>query len=82
VTRILAIVFCAALLGACQSPPINVRSAEAVIVQNETTKRHIKSFSDTNRKTQAHVKKVQEEAVQEADALREAKKYLEELLNE
>lgn len=72
----------AALLSSCETAPINVESAKAVIVQNETTKKHITSFTDTNRKTQAHVKKVQEEAVQEATALDTARKRLKELLGE
>lgn len=79
--RLLAIAGCVFLLGACAGPPpINVQSAKAVIVQNETTKKHIKTFTDTNKKTQEHVKKVQEEAVQEAASLETAKKYLDELL--
>lgn len=79
--RILAIVSWAALLGACSSPPINVESAKAVIVQNETTKKHIKTFTDENKKTQVHVKKVQDEAIMEETALETAKKRLEELLH-
>lgn len=80
--RLLAIACFALLLGACaESPPINVDSAKAVIVQNETTKKHIQGFTDANKKTQAHVKKVQEEALKEETSLENAKKYLEELLN-
>jgi starvation-inducible outer membrane lipoprotein len=71
-----------AMLGACSSPPINVESAKAVVVQNETTKKHIKSFTDTNKKTQVHIKKVQEEAIESANAIDTAKKYLHELLDE
>jgi uncharacterized protein YcfL len=81
--RLLAIACFALLLGACaDSPPINVESAKAVVVQNETTKKHIKSFTDTNKKTQVHIKKVQEEAVESANAIDTAKKYLHELLDE
>lgn len=78
--RILAIVICAALLGACETPPIQVESAKATVVQNEVTKRHIKTFTDTNKKTQVHIKKVQDEAIEEAKALDTAKRYLDELL--
>jgi hypothetical protein len=70
------------MLGACSSPPISVESAKAVVVQNETTKKHIKSFTETNKKTQVHIKKVQEEAVESANAIDTAKKYLHELLDE
>jgi uncharacterized protein YcfL len=81
--RLLAIACFALLLGACaDSPPINVESAKAVVVQNETTKKHIKSFTDTNKKTKVHIKKVQEEAVESANAIDTAKKYLHELLDE
>lgn len=66
----------AALLSACSTAPVNVNNAKAVIVQNETTKKDIKTFTDTNKRTQAHVqkvreqsKKVQEEAVKESDAM-------------
>jgi phosphoribosyl-ATP pyrophosphohydrolase len=52
-----------------------------VRVQNETTKKHIKSFTDTNKKTQVHIKKVQEEAVESANAIDTAKKYLHELID-
>jgi hypothetical protein len=81
VTRILAIV-CALALAACETAPVNVENAKAVVVQNETTKKHIKTFTDVNRKTQEHVKKVQEEAVEEATALETARKRLKELLGE
>jgi uncharacterized protein YcfL len=81
--RILAIACFAMLLGACaNSPPINVESAKAVIVGNETTKKQIKSFTDTNKKTQVHIKKVQEEAIESANAIDTAKKYLHELLGD
>lgn len=81
--RLLAIACFAALLGACaESPPIQVESAKAVVVQNETTKKHIKTFTDTNKKTQVHIKKVQEEAVESANAIDTAKKYLHELLGD
>jgi basic membrane lipoprotein Med (substrate-binding protein (PBP1-ABC) superfamily) len=79
--RLLAIACCALLLGACESAPIQVESAKAVVVQNETTKKHIKSFTDTNKKTQVHIKKVQEEAVESANAIDTAKKYLHELID-
>lgn len=65
-----------ALLAACAETPINVESAKAVIIQNETTKKHIQTFTDTNKRTQVHVqkvqeqsKKVQEQAVKESDAM-------------
>lgn len=76
------------LFAACStSRPITTESAHATIVQNETTKKHIKEFSDTNKKIQAHVqkvqeqsKKVQEQAVKESDALDEVIKGLKTLL--
>jgi starvation-inducible outer membrane lipoprotein len=71
-----------ALLVACETAPVNVENARAVVVQNETTKKHIKTFTDTNKKTQVHIKKVQEEAVESANAIDTAKKYLHELLDE
>lgn len=80
-TRILAIV-CALALAACETAPVNVENAKAVVVQNETTKKHIQGFTDANKRTQVHVKKVQEEAVQEATALETARKRLKELLGE
>lgn len=79
--RLVALACFAVLLGACaDSPPIQVESARAVVVQNETTKKHIQTFTDTNKKTQVHIKKVQEEAIEEAKALDTAKRYLDELL--
>jgi hypothetical protein len=81
VRRILAIV-CALALGACETPPINVDSAKAVIAQNETTKKHIKGFTEANERTQAHVQRVQEEALKERTSLETAKEYLEDLLGE
>lgn len=78
--RFSAIVICAAFLGACETAPIQVESAKATVVQNEVTKKHIKTFTDTNRKTQVHIKKVQDEAIEEAKALDTAKRYLDELL--
>jgi starvation-inducible outer membrane lipoprotein len=66
----------AALLSACSTAPVNVDNAKAVIVQNETTKKHIQTFTDTNKKTRVHVqkvqeqsKKIQEQAVKESDAM-------------
>lgn len=81
----LLISLAALALGACESAPIKVGprpDIKAFRVQNETTKKEIRSFSETNKKTQVHVKKVQEEAVQEATALQTARKYLAELLGE
>jgi len=79
--RLLLAVVALTLVG-CETPPIQVESAKAVVTQNETTKKHIKSFTDTNRKTQTHIKKVQEEAIESANAIDTAKKYLHELLDE
>lgn len=80
--RLLAIACFAMLIGACADPPINVESAKAVIVQNETTKKHIQGFTDANKRTQEHVKKIEEKALEQKTSLETAQKYLEELLNE
>lgn len=72
----IVLVVAAALLSACSTAPVKVENAKAVVAQNETTKKHIQTFTDTNKRTQAHVrkvqeqsKKVQEEAVKESDAM-------------
>lgn len=69
-------------LAACETAPIQVDSAKAVVTQNEVTKTHIKSFTATNKKTQAHIKKVQDEAIEEAKALEQAKRLLDEEIGE
>lgn len=72
-------------LAACETAPIQVESAKATVVQNEVTKKHIQTFTDTNRRTQVHIKKVQEhsqkikeEAIEEEKALEQAKQLLDE----
>lgn len=78
----------AALLSSCQNPPVSIENAKATITQNEVTKKQIKNFTDTNKKTQGHIKKVQEhtqrvqeEAVKELDALEQVRADLKRLLN-
>jgi septal ring factor EnvC (AmiA/AmiB activator) len=76
--------FSVLLLGACSSAPIKVTpvvDVKAVRVQNETTKKQIKTFKDTNKKTQQNVQKVQEEAGQERSALEQVKADLDALLS-
>lgn len=84
-TRILAIVSCAILLGACESVSTDLGprpDIKAIRVQNETTIKHTKSFQESNQKTRVHIKRIQDEAVQEETALETAKKYLDELIND
>lgn len=78
--QIITAVWLCLLFSSCETAPIQVESAKATVVQNEVTKKHIKTFTDTNRKTQVHIKKVQDEAIEEAKALDTAKRYLDELL--
>lgn len=86
-SRFLIAAIMALLLGACEMAPVKVENAKATVVQNEVTKKHIQTFTDTNKKTQVHVqkvqeqsKKVQEQAVKESDALDQVIKDLKSLL--
>jgi hypothetical protein len=84
VTRILAIV-CALALGACESVSTDLGprpDIKAVRVQNQETIKQTQSFQESNQRTRAHIKRIQDEAVQEESALETAKKYLDELLND
>lgn len=54
----------------------------AVRVQNETTKRHIKTFSDHNRKNIEHIDKSKEIEARADDKLQSVKQGIEELLKQ
>jgi hypothetical protein len=83
--RLLAIACCAMLLGACESVSTDLGprpDIKAIRIQNETTIKHTKSFQESNQRTRVHIKRIQEEAVEEQTALETAKKYLDELIND
>lgn len=87
ILRLLVLSGASLFLAACSTAPVKVENARATVVQNEVTKKHIQTFTDTNKRTQVHVqkvqeqsKKVQEEAVKESDALDQVIKDLKALL--
>ena len=74
-----------ALLMGCHSAPIRVTpqpDIAAVRLQNETTKKQIKTFTEHNTKTREHIDKTGEEASKESGNLQSVKKDLEQLLKE
>lgn len=71
--------------SSCETAPIKVvdrPDIKAITTQNETTKKHIKTFTGHTKNVQEHIDVSIEEGAKEKDNLQSVKKDLEELLKQ
>lgn len=81
----LGFALCVGTLVSCSTPPIKVvdrPDIKAITAQNETTKKHIKTFTGHTKKVQERIEVSIEEGVKEQGNLQSVKKDLEELLKQ